>query len=201
MGDDSFCLCRLTFGSFFSIKPPFPTPLFHASSVPVGSSFEGGEPAVQPELVDNGGGGRRIEDLAPLGGDEIFGDNGGVHLHPFGDNLEEIVCLLPRRHNTTRLAGAEDGCFGVVLDEAEDTPCLRELRVETEEGEKEDPPSFRHGVIADGAHYMAFPDARRSDELEIKEFFQLVRLHKLHDVLLGILGLKVTRSRTRASPA
>jgi hypothetical protein len=63
--------------------------------VPIGSPFKGHKGAVHAEAVQYGRRGHRIEHLAPLGRDEIRGNDGRADLRSFGDDLEEVIGMLP----------------------------------------------------------------------------------------------------------
>ena len=98
--------------------------------------------------------------------------------------------MLPRRHDVAHLIQAENRHLGIIVDEAVDAPCLRELRRQIEEGEKHGLFSLRHGIVADGACHMGLPNAARADEDEITRLFEPVRLHELHDLLFRHLRIE-----------
>lgn len=63
------------------------------------SYFKDDKPAIQAQAVQDGRGGHRVEDLVPLGGDEVGGDDSRSDFRAFGDNLEDAVGLLLGRKN------------------------------------------------------------------------------------------------------
>ena len=58
------------------------------------SPFKGNEPSIHTETVKDSGGGHSVEDLSPIGRDEIRGHQGSGHLSSFGDNLKEGIGLF-----------------------------------------------------------------------------------------------------------
>ncbi len=46
---------------------------------------------------------------------------------PLGDDLEEVVGMLSRRHGITRFVETKDGHLGIIVDQTIDTPGLCEF--------------------------------------------------------------------------
>jgi len=67
-------------------------------------SLEDDKPAVHAQPVQDGRGRHGIEDLAPLGGDKIGGDDGRPDLRAFGDDLENAIGLVLGRKDIAQLS-------------------------------------------------------------------------------------------------
>jgi len=104
---------------------------------PIRPPFTDDEVSVHAQPVEDGRGGDGVEDLAPLGGDEVGRDDGRSDLGAFGDDLEEGIGLVFGRDNIAQLIQTQEGHLGIILDEAENTFGLGQFRGEVKEGDED----------------------------------------------------------------
>ena len=77
----------------------------------IGPPFEDNKPAIEAEAIQDGRGGCGIEDFAPMGGDEVSGDDSRSDFGAFGDDLEDAICLFFSGEHITQLIQTEKRHF------------------------------------------------------------------------------------------
>lgn len=125
------------------------------------------EVSVHAQAVEDGRGCDRVEDLAPLGGDEVGSDDGRADLGPLGDDLEEGIGLVFGRDDIAQLIQTQERDLGIILDEAESTFGLGQFRGEVEESDEDRLVTLEDGLMTEGGREMGLADAGGTDQDQV----------------------------------
>ena len=154
------------------------------------SPFEGDKLSIHTESVQDRRGRDGIEDLSPVGRDEIGGHQGRGNLCPFGEDLEDPIGLFFGGDHITQFIETEDRDFGIVVDETVEIFGFGEFGSEVKQTEKDGLMALQDGLIAEGGGQMGFADPRRADEDDVGGLFEPLGVNQLHDLVFGDLGIK-----------
>jgi len=97
--------------------------------------------------------------------------------------LKEGISLLFGRQNVAQFIEAEDGDFGIKIDQVIEVLGFGEFSGEIEERDKDSLIAFHDGIMADGRGKVGFTDPGRTDEDEVGGFFEPIGMKKLHDLV------------------
>ena len=154
------------------------------------SPFEGDKLSIHTESVQDRRGRDGIEDLSPVGRDEIGGHQGRGNLCPFGEDLEDPIGLFFGGDHITQFIETEDRDFGIVVDETIEVPGFGEFRGEIKEAEEDRLVTLEDGFIAEGGGKMGFPYPCGANENEVGGLLQPLGVKELHDFVSGDLGVE-----------
>lgn len=97
--------------------------------------------------------------------------------------MKEGIGLFFGRQHVAQFIEAEDGDFGIKIDQVIEVLSFGEFGGEIEERDKDSLIAFQDGIMADGRGKVGFADPGGTDEDEVGGFFEPVGMKELHDLI------------------